>query len=259
LEQAIDRYKKSDSFLVLSENTRSGYTADLVQFQEYCRTQDISSVRQVESEDIRNWHHQLRQTGRAPATINRKRASLSGFLDWAQAEGIIRPDFKKSLPKYEPIGKKRPGILSAEQVGKLISNARDLRDASLILITLATDARISEILDLNAEDVFSTKEGNHVVSFKRRKSPRTLAIDKKIGDVITEYKKNNGLKHGDPLFQGYYTRNRGRLTGCRLTRQAVDLMLKRYYGPMIGVVDLNHRMLRNGFYKQTFRNSASTS
>ena len=76
LEQAIDRYEQSDFFLDFSENTRLAYAADLAQLQEYCRTQDISEVSKIKSEDIRNWHHQLRQAIRAPATINRKSTSL---------------------------------------------------------------------------------------------------------------------------------------------------------------------------------------
>ncbi len=248
LEQAIDHYKQSNFFLNLSESTRPVYAADLAQFRQYCRTQDILSIGQVKSEDTRNWRNQLAQNGYAPATINRKRASLSGFLEWARAEGIIQPDFAESLPKHEPVAKKQPRILSAEQAETLIIlRAKNLRDASLILIALTTGASITEIINLNAEDIFSTKEGNHVVSFKGGiiRFPRTLVINKKIGDIITGYKKANGLKPGNPLFQGYVS-NRDRLTERRLTRAAVDLMLKRY-GREIGVENLNSSMLRNTF------------
>jgi len=248
LEQSIDRYKQSDSFLALSENTRLAYTADLAQFQKYCRTQNISEIRQIESENIRNWRYQLRQAGRTPATINRKRENLSGFLNWAQVERIIPPDFTISLPKYEPVAKRQPRILSAEQVGSLISKAKNLRDASLIFIALATGATITEIVNLNAEDILRTGNGNITIRFNgsmHKVQPRTLVVDKRIGDIITEYEKANRLKPEDPLFRGYTT-NRGRLRGRRLTRQAVNLILEGY-ASKIGIENLNPRMLQNTF------------
>lgn len=242
LEQVIDLYKQSDFFLNFSENTRSAYAADLSKFQEYCKTQGISEVRQIESEDIINWRNQLRQAGRAPATINRKRASLSGFLDWAQVEGIIQPDFTISLPKYESVEKKQPRILSAGEADSLISKARNLRDASLILIALKTGASITEIINLNAEDILRTGDGNIAIRFKggvRKTQPRTLKVDKKTGSKISEYIEEFELKSEDPLF-------RGRNGRPRLTRQGINLILKGYASE-IGVKNLNSRMLRDTF------------
>lgn len=243
LEQAIDQYKQSEYFLGLSENTQVFYNHDITQFQEeYCQVHNIISPDQLTPEDVTNWGDQLRQNGYSPATINRKRASLSGFLEVAQAEGIIRLDFKKSLPKYESLGKKQPGVLSAEQVGSLISKAKNLRDASLILIALTTGATITEIVNLNAEDILRTEDGNTAIRFKgdiRKTQPRTLPIDKKIGSKIAEYIEDSGLKPEDPLFKEGHK-------GSRLTRNLVWFIL-RDYGREIGVENLNARMLRNTF------------
>lgn len=249
LEQAIGLYKQSDFFLSFSEITRLGYTADLTQFQEYCETEDISSMaRQIGSENIRNWHCQLKQAGKAPATVNRKSSSLSTFLNWAQAEGIIQPDFTIDLPKSEPKAeKKQPRILTAEEIDLLISKAKKLRDASLISIARATGATITEIVNLNAEDILRAADGNIVIRFKggvHKTQPRTLEIDKKSIDKITEYIKSSGLKPEDPLFRGFNAQYRSLL--IRLTRQGAHLMLKRYRRE-IGVEDLNPSMLRNTF------------
>ena len=244
LEQAIGRYEQSESFLDLSENTRLAYAADLAQFQKYCRTQDISEVSKIKSEDIRNWHHQLRQAIRAPATINRKSKSLSVFFGWAQAEGIIQPDFTISLPKCKPVEKKQPRVLSAGEADSLISKARNLRDASLILIALATGANITEILNLNAEDILKTGDGNTAIRFKggiHKTQPRTLVVDKRSGDKITEYIKDSGLKPEDPLLLGSNSQEDG-----RLTRGGAHLILKQYRRE-IGVENLNPRMLRDTF------------
>ncbi|GEM_PF-4147947 len=243
LEQAIDRYKQSKKFLELSGNTQVFYSHDLTQFQEeYCQAHNILSVIQLTPEDVANWRDQLRQGGYSPATINRKRASLSGFLEEAQTQGMIRPDFKKSLPKYESVGKKQPGILTAEQADSLISKAKNLQDASLILIALTTGASITEIVNLNAEDILRTEDGNTAIRFKggiRKIQTRTLQIDKKIGSKISEYIEDSGLKPEDPLFKE-------RHKGSRLTRNLVWFML-RDYGREIGVENLNTRMLRDTF------------
>ena len=243
LEQAIDQYKQSEYFFALSRNTQVSYNHDLTQFQEeYCQVHNIMSPDQLTPEDVTNWGDQLRQNGYSPATINRKRASLSGFLEVAQAEGIIRLDFKKSLPKYESVGKRQPGILSDEQVDSLISKAKNLRDDSLILIALATGATITEIVNLNAEDILRTEDGNTSIRFKgivHKTRPRTSVVDKKVGSVISEHIKDSGLKPEDPLFKEGHK-------GSRLTRNLVWFML-RDYGREIGVKNLNARMLRNTF------------
>ncbi len=245
LEQTIGRYKQSDSFLDLSENTRSAYTADLTQFQAYCKTQDISEVSKIESEDIKNWYCQLRQAGKAPATNNRKRSSLSSFFKWAQAEGIIQPDFTMSLPRYESVEKKQPRILSAEQADSLISKAKNLRDASLILIALATGASIKEIVNLNREDILKTRNGNIAIRFKgivKKAQPRKREVDKKAGSKIAEYIKKSRLKPEDPLFKGF----RDGYGRGRLTRVSAHQILERYGGE-IGVEHLNPRILRDTF------------
>lgn len=243
LEQAIDQYKQSEYFLGLSDNTKVFYNHDLTQFQEeYCQAHNILSPDQLTPEDVTNWRDQLRQDGYSPATINRKRASLSGFLERAQAEGIIRPDFIKSLPKYESVGKKQPGILSDEQVGSLISRAKNPRDSALILIALTTGATTTEIVNLNAEDILRTGDGNIVIRFKgivHKTQPRTLQIDKRTGSEIAEYIEKSGLKPEDTLFKEMQK-------GSRLTRNLVWFML-RDYGREIGVKNLNPRMLRSTF------------
>lgn len=242
LEQAIDRYKQSDSFLVLSKGTRLGYTADLAQFQGYCQVNAIQTINRLSSRSVENWRDQLRQGGYAPATINRKRASLSTFLNWAQAEGIIRPDFTIGLSKHEPAGKKQSRILSVEQVNSLISKAKNFRDASLILIALTTGATITEIVNLNAEDILRTEDGNILIRFKggvQKTQPRTLVVGKKAGSRIAEYIKDSGLKPENPLFKGVHGHG-------RLTRQGFNFILNEYT-PEIGVENLNPRMLRNTF------------
>ena len=97
------------------------------------------------------------------------------------------------------MGKRQPGILSDEQVDSLISKAKNLRDDSLILIALATGATITEIVNLNAEDILRTEDGNTSIRFKgivHKTRPRTSVVDKKVGSVISEHIKDSGLKPG---------------------------------------------------------------
>ena len=120
-----------------------------------------------------------------------------------------------------------------------------MRDASLILIALATGANITEILNLNAEDILKTGDGNTAIRFKggiHKTQPRTLVVDKRSGDKITEYIKDSGLKPEDPLFRGF----RGQHERGRLARQGLNFILNAY-ATEIGVENLNPRMLRNTF------------
>jgi len=245
LEQAIDRYKQSDSFLALSKNTRLAYTTDLAQFKRYCQTQGVLSITALSPQESIDWLETLRAQRCSQSTSNRKRASLSTFLNWAQTEGIIQPDFTISLPKCESVEKKQPRILSAEEMDSLISKAKNLRDASLILISLVTGATITEIVNLNAGDILKIGDGNTAIIFKggiRKTQPRILEVNKKAGSKIAEYIKDSGLKPEDPLFRGF----RGQHERGRLARQGLNFILNAY-ATEIGVENLNPRMLRNTF------------
>lgn len=246
LEQTIGRYEQSDQFLDFEENTRFAYATDLDQFQKYCRIQDISEVNKIELEDVLNWRDQLRQAGKTTATINRKLASLLTFFNWVQAEGIVRPDFTIGFPKPEPREKRQREILSDEQVHLLISKARNLRDASLILIALATGATIKEILNLNAGDILRNVDKDIAIGFKggvRRTQPRIIIVDKEAGGKIIEYIKDSKLESEDPLILGFL--GFGKLRG-RLTRGGANQIFKRY-GQEIGAENLNSRMLQYTF------------
>ena len=245
VRQALGQYINSERFSggTLSRDTRLAYCGDLAQFEKFCQNHDILPMNALTQQDIGDWLKEMKEEkGYARATIDRKRSSLSGFLDWAQTEGLIRPDFTISLPKSEPVGKKHRPILSAEQVDSLISKTKNLRDASLILIALTTGASVKEIVNLNVEDILRTGDGNIAIRFKgivKRVQSRTLEVDKKAGSKIAEYIGKSGLKPKDPLFKGR--------KGHRwLIRQGFNFMLNGY-APKIGMQNLNPRMLRNTF------------
>lgn len=244
LEQSIKRYQNFKPFLALPKNTRLAYTADLAQFQEYCRIQGIPSINEMVPEDIRNWRDQLRQDGYAPATINRKVSSLSIFLGWARREGLFQTDLTDALVRSK-IEKSQPRTLTSEQLETLISRAKNSRDSALILIALTTGASVTEIVNLNTEDILKTGDGNVAIRLKgivQKTQSRKLEVDKKAGSKIAEYIEDSGLKPEDPLFKGF----RDRYGIGRLTRQGVNFILKDY-GHEIGVENLNPRMLRNTF------------
>jgi len=240
LEQAIDRYKQSTSFLTLSENTRSFYRADLAQLEGFLKTAGTLSL----TTGINNWFDALKKKQFLQSTVNRKHSSLSGFLKWAQAEGVIRPDFTDGLSKYEKVKRRGcPKTLTAEQTSTLVSKARSLRDASLISIALSTGASITEIVNLNVEDILKTGNGNIAIRFKgleKKAQPRKLVVDKRLGNEITEYIRRSKLKLEDPLFRGKYGYG-------RLTRTGVTAVIFKKYAQEIGVENLNPRMLRDTF------------
>jgi integrase/recombinase XerD len=140
----------------MSVHTISGYRRDLRRYAESLAARGVTSADAVTPADITA--HAVELAARlAPASVARAVVAIRSLHRFAVLEGLTRADPASDVqPPRQP--KRLPKALGLDQVQALL-NAPDiteplgLRDAALLELLYGTGARISEIVDLDVDDL----------------------------------------------------------------------------------------------------------
>lgn len=109
----------------------------------------------------------------SPATLNRDRAALLAFLNWAKIKGHAVPDCGSARRIEEP---KKSHILTVEQIEAIRRTCRPDR-WPFFWFLLETGARQGEILNLQAEDIV---EGLGLVIFRSQPGSKSRGKDRRV-------------------------------------------------------------------------------
>ena len=209
-----------------SKHTLRAYKKDLDSFSEYVgeKERDIGMI------DVRGFIALQIRNGLNKTTAARRLASVRSFLNYLCREGFIRSNPAKLVtnPKTE---KRLPNFLSVDDVFSLIEKPDGVgflyaRDRAILELLYSSGLRVSEIADLDIDDV-NTKEGLVKVRGKGKKE-RILPIGSKAINAIKTYAVEKMLlkKKDRAMFL-----NR---SGARLTDRGVRRIVVKY-SRMIGI------------------------
>ncbi|MDN5324062.1 MAG: hypothetical protein PWQ67_2516 [Clostridia bacterium] len=130
----------------LSSFTLDGYAIELRIFGNYIQ----KPIDKITTNDIRNFlgnfeHLKL-------SSIDRKLSVLKSFFGWLTGEEVItkNPTLKIKPPKKE---KRLPKALSVEELEMVRENCETLRQRALVEVLYASGCRLSEIVNLNRDDI----------------------------------------------------------------------------------------------------------
>jgi len=133
------------------------YGKDIDQFVTYLKNHQKTLVTQVVPQDIEDFKQKLLADQYTPKSVSRKLNSIKTFFRFLKAEGVIdkSPAEKIKHPKYQP---KQPRILSKLEYRALRDVCRDdVRIAAIVEVLLQTGLRISELANLNLDDIKNNK------------------------------------------------------------------------------------------------------
>jgi len=205
----------------LSINTLLSYKRDLEQFQRWL---DNNGLDKVNSSIVGKYLASLKEKNLSPSSIARKLSSIKMFYRFLLTEGIINenPAQEISSPRQ---GRKIPTYLSLKEVKELLeapstSSLLGIRDKAILECLYATGMRISELVNLNTEDI-DLNTGWVKVQGKgsrERMIPLTGEAIKWIKEYLEKRDTNN--KKSSPLFCNRY--------GRRLSRQFCWKIVKKY-------------------------------
>ena len=206
-----------------SENTITSYSNDLDSFLK------ISAESYFINGDIKKYLKDLSAKGYTNASINRKISAIKSFDRWLYENGIIE-NRKVENVKYLKISKKLPEVLSSTYINKLIdemetSTNEDIRDKAIIELLYSSGLRVSELVNLNIEDI-SRNLTLKVIG--KGKKERLVPLNNKAYVSVNNWKKyarnNIAKKEEESLFVG----NKGARINQRQIRRIVSKKMGTY-------------------------------
>ena len=216
-----------------SQNTLDAYSNDLNQFCKFAQGRldagdDPDRWGRVDINLLNAYISELRDNlGYRETTLARKVAAVRSFFGYLSRNGIISDDPTENLGSPR-VGRSMPKFISEDEVKRLLNTAADTgtpegrRDASILELLYATGLRVSEMVNLNVQDV-DFEEG-FIRTWGKGSKERIVYVYPEALEHLNEYIGGPrvellGQKKGETAL---YVNHRGE----RLTRQWVWNVLK---------------------------------
>lgn len=237
----------------LSNNTLQSYKRDITQYESYINEENLQYLK-VTKDDIKNYLENLKNIGKKTSTISRNLASIRSFYQYLVRTKKIKEDPTEGIqsPKVE---KRVPSVLSSKEVELLLEqpkavDLKGIRDKAMLEFAYATGMRVTEIINLNLEDV-NLKEG--YVSCTNANKQRNIPLGAISINALKEYINKARpylIKREDEksLFVN--------INGKRLTRQGFWKIVKFYKEQAHIDKDITPHVLRHSFATHLLQNGA---
>lgn len=207
----------------LSQNTLNAYMQDVVQFNEYIKNKKIPSIVDINKTTVITYLLYLQNEGKANSTISRNLASLRCLFQYLLNNNFIKEDPTFNL-KSSKTERRIPNALSEKEINLLLAqpnteNLKGIRDKTMIELLCRTGLRVSQMLNLNIEDI---DINSSLIYIKQEENNRVVPLDDSVLNNIISYLEQYraDASKSDPLFINLY--------GDRLTRQGFWKILKQY-------------------------------
>ncbi|MFH1678761.1 MAG: site-specific tyrosine recombinase XerD [Candidatus Omnitrophota bacterium] len=212
----------------LSKNTIISYRQDLRSFIGYLKGREhINSLERADRSQITNFMLWLKEKGLNANSIVRKVAAIKTFYRFLVREKILKQD-PTSLLESPKLWRKIPQTLSLQEIEVLISqpNLRKmagLRDGAIIEVLYATGMRVSELAQLNLEDI--NMDVGFVRCLGKGNKERIIPLGKKAILSLKRY-----IEKGRPYFLKNRSTNVLFLTRIHkgISRQSIWKLIKKY-------------------------------
>ena len=216
-----------------SPNTVEAYRNDLNQLAEFAEAALAQRRAQplwdnFSRQDMLNYILNFKGRSYAVTTQVRKLAAAKSFFGFMQEEGHIRHNPTDNIDSPR-VGKPLPDAISLSEVRRLLDEPAKLgtlearRDRAMLELLYATGMRVSELTNLDVEDV-DVREGS-VRCLGKGSKERIIPIYPKLAQMVDDYVKEvrSKLVRRDDV-QAIFVNRRGE----RLTRQGLWQILKGY-------------------------------
>lgn len=237
----------------LSNNTLQSYKRDITQYESYINEENLQYLK-VTNEDIKKYLENLKNIGKKTSTISRNLASIRSFYQYLVRTKKVKEDPTEGIqsPKVE---KRVPSVLSSKEVELLLEqpktvDLKGIRDKAMLEFAYATGMRVTEIINLNIDDV-NLKEG--YVSCSNANKQRNIPLGAISVNALKEYIKKARpylIKSEDEksLFVN--------INGKRLTRQGFWKIVKFYKEQAHIEKEITPHVLRHSFATHLLQNGA---
>ncbi len=250
--EIFERYLTEDK--KASENTLSSYMRDIRKYAEYLDEQTDASIVSATEDEVGEYIDHLRSLGKSVATVSRNIASLKCLYTHLCIKQIVpvNPALKLVPDKST---QKLPQILTSTEVETLLNqpqciDAKGYRDKAMLELLYATGIRVTELIDLDIDDVNLTAGVIRCESRgKERFIPLYPAAVKAVSEYITLVRPQMiATPDEKSLFVN--------VSGERMSRQGFWKIIK-FYQKKAGIEkDITPHTLRHSFAAHLLENGA---
>ena len=237
----------------MSANTVSSYMRDLSQYDQWLK-QKKTDLKRAKNILLQEYVKRLEQLGKSPATMSRFLASSKSFYAYMFAKGYIKTNPTAAL-KAQKVQRKYPEILTNKEVELFLEqpqcvDAKGFRDHAMLELLYATGIRVSELIDLDVDDL-NLPAGLVVCRSKgkERSIPLYPGAVKALQDYVQHIRERIVTNDEEKaLFVN--------MNGERMTRQGFWKIIKFYQEKADIKKDITPHMLRHSFAAHLLENGA---
>lgn len=238
----------------VSENTLLSYMRDVKRFQSYININLGSELLRLKDDDVAEYVMVMRREGRSVATVSRTVASIKCLYEQLVCEGVVPINPAKGV-ELEKQPRKLPEILSSKEVELFLeqpdpSDMKGIRDRAMLELLYATGMRVSELIELNVDDINLSVGIIHCCSKnKERVIPMYTMAVKALADYVEKVRMSMiADTDEEALFVN--------MSGERMSRQGFWKIVKTYQKKAGISKEITPHTLRHSFAAHLLENGA---
>jgi integrase/recombinase XerD len=173
----------------LAANTIEAYSRDLNRLANFLKARGVESWDQSQTTHLRAFLALLRARKLNPRSIARAVVAARQFYRFLEKEAQIR---ENPMPQFSGRGsaRKLPHVLSAEDIGKLLSQpdpatALGLRDQAMLELLYASGLRVSELVSLQTHGI--DLDANYLTAKGKGAKVRQVPFGRKARESLARY------------------------------------------------------------------------
>ena len=238
-----------------SANTVFSYMRDIRQYAEWLRSTEGLDVIDAAQLNISDYLAHLQGQGKSAATVSRALAGLKNFYSYVVSSGFLEASPVTAQIHVERGEKKMPRILSGKEVELLLAqpvcvDAKGFRDKAMLEVMYATGIRVTELIDLNVDDVNLDLA---TIKCSGSKKSRAIPLYPAALKALSQYLRDvRGSMLADPDERALFVN----INGSRMSRQGFWKILKYYQSKAHIEVDITPHTLRHSFAVHLLENGA---
>ena len=238
-----------------SGNTVSSYLRDIRQFFDWLREEENVDILHASQLNISNYLEHLQQQGKSGSTVSRTLASLKNFYSYLVSSGFLESSPVTTSIRVDRGEKKLPQILTGKEVELLLSQPctteiKGIRDKAMLEVMYATGIRVTELINLNVDDV-NLELG--ILKCGSDKKPRAIPLYPAALRALNVYiQEIRSAMIANPEEQALFVN----VGGARMSRQGFWKLLKFYQNKAGIEKEITPHTLRHSFAVHLLENGA---
>lgn len=233
-------------------NTISSYMRDIRQYSAWLQVRQLDLVDATQL-NIKEYLSEL-ETERSNATVSRTLASLKNFYTYVVSSGFMEKTPVTDI-RVNRGEKKLPHILTGREIELLlaqpvVSDPKGCRDKAMLELMYATGIRVSELIDLNVDDVNLDLA---IIKCRNVKKTRVIPLYPAAMKALSAYMKD--VRSGmilSPAENALFVN----VSGVRMSRQGFWKILKHYQAAAHIEKEITPHTLRHSFAVHLLENGA---